>query len=127
MENQRLLLTHPDVNVQLPALLLSEVPEIQEQCLALLTLYTQAEHGRSLLVRHLDLTRYCISAQGWQTQGSTLGCKRYYEAVMGQQSPTKLRPTKLKEVPFFGGGVEEQIITQRLAGQLLVLQGPAAN
>lgn len=58
VENQRLLLTHPDVNVQLPALLLSEVPEIQEQCLALLTLYTQAEHGRSLLVRHLDLTRW---------------------------------------------------------------------
>ncbi|XP_066495472.1 tetratricopeptide repeat protein 12 isoform X2 [Tiliqua scincoides] len=57
-ENQRLLLTHPDVNMQLPALLLSEVPEIQEQCLALLSLYTQAEHGRNLLVRHLNLTRW---------------------------------------------------------------------
>nr|XP_056716702.1 tetratricopeptide repeat protein 12 [Euleptes europaea] len=57
-ENQRLLLTHPYVNVQLPALLLSEVPEIQERCLALLSLYAQTECGRSLLVRHLDLTKW---------------------------------------------------------------------
>ncbi|XP_053126003.1 tetratricopeptide repeat protein 12 isoform X2 [Hemicordylus capensis] len=57
-ENQRLLLTHPDVNVQLPALLLSEFPAIQEQCLALLSLYVQTENGRRLLVRHLDLTKW---------------------------------------------------------------------
>ncbi|XP_060106825.1 tetratricopeptide repeat protein 12 isoform X2 [Heteronotia binoei] len=57
-ENQRLLLTHPYVNSQLPALLLSEVSEIQEQCLALLSLYAQTEHGRSLLLRHLDLTKW---------------------------------------------------------------------
>ncbi|KAL8173544.1 UNVERIFIED_CONTAM: hypothetical protein K2H54_006325, partial [Gekko kuhli] len=57
-ENQRLLLTHPYVNSQLPTLLLSEVPEIQEQCLALLSLYAQTEHGRSLLLRHLDLTKW---------------------------------------------------------------------
>ncbi|KAH0623346.1 hypothetical protein JD844_031585 [Phrynosoma platyrhinos] len=42
-ENQRFLLTHPDVNLQLPTLLLSEVPEIQEQCLALLSLYAETE------------------------------------------------------------------------------------
>ncbi|KAJ6653992.1 hypothetical protein lerEdw1_007624 [Lerista edwardsae] len=58
VENQRLLVTHPAVNVQLPALLTSEVPEIQEECLALLALYAQAEHGRSLLVRHLNLTKW---------------------------------------------------------------------
>ncbi|XP_063167071.1 tetratricopeptide repeat protein 12 isoform X1 [Candoia aspera] len=57
-ENQRLLLTHPDVNVQLPALLLSEVPEIQEQCMALLSLYAETEHGRVLLVRHLNTTKW---------------------------------------------------------------------
>lgn len=57
VENQRLLITHPAVNGQLPALLTSEVPEVQEECLALLALYAQAEHGRSLLVRHLNLTR----------------------------------------------------------------------
>lgn len=57
-ENQRLLVTHPDVNVQLPTLLTSEVPEIQEDCLALLSLYAQTEHGRSLLVRHLNLTKW---------------------------------------------------------------------
>ncbi|XP_077162193.1 tetratricopeptide repeat protein 12 isoform X2 [Paroedura picta] len=57
-ENQRLLLTHPYMNSQLPALVHSEVPEIQEQCLALLSLYAQTEHGRALLVRHLDLTKW---------------------------------------------------------------------
>ncbi|XP_054854513.1 tetratricopeptide repeat protein 12 isoform X2 [Eublepharis macularius] len=57
-ENQRLLLTHPYVNLQLPTLLLSEVSEIQEQCLALLTLYAQTENGRSLLIRHLNLTKW---------------------------------------------------------------------
>uniref|UniRef100_A0A8C3SFN2 Tetratricopeptide repeat domain 12 n=1 Tax=Chelydra serpentina TaxID=8475 RepID=A0A8C3SFN2_CHESE len=59
-ENQRLLLTHPDVNVQLPMLLSSDVPEIQKQSLALLSLYSQTENGRSLLVRHQNLTKYCI-------------------------------------------------------------------
>ncbi|XP_060139026.1 tetratricopeptide repeat protein 12 isoform X2 [Zootoca vivipara] len=57
-ENQRLLLTHPDVNLQLPSLLLSEVPKIQEECLALLSLYAETENGRILLVRHLDTTRW---------------------------------------------------------------------
>ncbi|XP_062817130.1 tetratricopeptide repeat protein 12 isoform X2 [Anolis carolinensis] len=57
-ENQRFLLTHPDVNLHLPTLLLSERPEIQEQCLALLCLYAETESGRSLLVRHLDTTKW---------------------------------------------------------------------
>ncbi|XP_033027765.1 tetratricopeptide repeat protein 12 isoform X3 [Lacerta agilis] len=57
-ENQRLLLTHPDVNLQLPSLLLSEVPKIQEECLSLLSLYAETENGRILLVRHLDTTRW---------------------------------------------------------------------
>uniref|UniRef100_A0A6J0TKF5 Tetratricopeptide repeat protein 12 isoform X1 n=2 Tax=Pogona vitticeps TaxID=103695 RepID=A0A6J0TKF5_9SAUR len=57
-ENQRLLLTHPDVNVQLPALLLSEMPAVQEQCMALLTLYAETEAGRGLVLRHLDTTKW---------------------------------------------------------------------
>ncbi|KAJ7304927.1 hypothetical protein JRQ81_010603 [Phrynocephalus forsythii] len=57
-ENQRLLLTHPDVNMQLPALLLSEVPLVQEQCMALLALYADTEAGRGLLLRHLDTTKW---------------------------------------------------------------------
>ncbi|XP_030394288.1 tetratricopeptide repeat protein 12 isoform X1 [Gopherus evgoodei] len=57
-ENQRLLLTHPDVNVQLPMMLSSDVPEIQMQSLALLSLYSQTENGRRLLVRHQNLTKW---------------------------------------------------------------------
>ncbi|XP_026564783.1 tetratricopeptide repeat protein 12 [Pseudonaja textilis] len=57
-ENQRLLLTHPRVNVQLPALLCSEAPEVQEECLALLCLYAKTEHGRVLLIRHLNTTKW---------------------------------------------------------------------
>nr|XP_006111301.1 tetratricopeptide repeat protein 12 isoform X1 [Pelodiscus sinensis] len=57
-ENQRLLLTHPDVNVQLPMLLSSYVPEIQKESLALLSLYSQTENGRNLLVRHQNLTTW---------------------------------------------------------------------
>lgn len=56
-ENQRLLLTHPDVSAQLPKLLSSEVWEIQKETLALIYLYSENENGRRLLVRHLDLTK----------------------------------------------------------------------
>ncbi|XP_058050841.1 tetratricopeptide repeat protein 12 isoform X2 [Ahaetulla prasina] len=57
-ENQRLLLTHPSVNAQLPALLCSEAPKVQEQCVALLSLYAETEHGRILLIRHLNTTKW---------------------------------------------------------------------
>ncbi|XP_075765558.1 tetratricopeptide repeat protein 12 isoform X2 [Pelodiscus sinensis] len=62
-ENQRLLLTHPDVNVQLPMLLSSYVPEIQKESLALLSLYSQTENGRNLLVRHQNLTTFKIQCR----------------------------------------------------------------
>ncbi|XP_070808735.1 tetratricopeptide repeat protein 12 [Pituophis catenifer annectens] len=57
-ENQRLLLTHPSVNAQLPALLCSEAPKVQEECVALLSLYAETEHGRILLIRHLNTTKW---------------------------------------------------------------------
>ncbi|NXW55271.1 TTC12 protein, partial [Eurystomus gularis] len=57
-ENQRLLLTHPDVKTQLPKLLSSGVSEIQKETLALIALYLENENGRRLLVRHQDLTRW---------------------------------------------------------------------
>ncbi|XP_009867021.1 PREDICTED: tetratricopeptide repeat protein 12, partial [Apaloderma vittatum] len=57
-ENQRLLLTHANVNAQLPKLLSSGVLEIQEETLALISLYTENEQGRRLLVRHQDLTEW---------------------------------------------------------------------
>ncbi|NXN51417.1 TTC12 protein, partial [Rynchops niger] len=57
-ENQRLLLTYPDVNAQLPKLLSSGVPEIQKQTLALISVYSENENGRRLLVRHQDLTKW---------------------------------------------------------------------
>ncbi|XP_067166320.1 tetratricopeptide repeat protein 12 isoform X2 [Apteryx mantelli] len=57
-ENQRLLLTHPDMNVQLSKLLSSGVPEIQKETLALISLYSETENGRRLLVRHQDLTKW---------------------------------------------------------------------
>ncbi|NXX16778.1 TTC12 protein, partial [Podargus strigoides] len=57
-ENQRLLLTHPDVNAQLPKLLSSGVWELQKETLALISLYSENENGRRLLVRHQDLTKW---------------------------------------------------------------------
>ncbi|KFP36229.1 Tetratricopeptide repeat protein 12, partial [Chlamydotis macqueenii] len=57
-ENQRLLLTHPDVNAQLPKLLSSGISEIQKETLALISLYSENENGRRLLVRHQDLTKW---------------------------------------------------------------------
>ncbi|NWY49218.1 TTC12 protein, partial [Chionis minor] len=57
-ENQRLLLTCPDVNAQLPKLLSSGVPEIEKETLALISLYSENENGRRLLVRHQDLTKW---------------------------------------------------------------------
>ncbi|XP_019478410.1 tetratricopeptide repeat protein 12 isoform X2 [Meleagris gallopavo] len=57
-ENQRLLLTHPDVNAQLLELLCSGVLEIQKETLALIALYSDNENGRRLLIRHQDLSRW---------------------------------------------------------------------
>ncbi|XP_074704756.1 tetratricopeptide repeat protein 12 isoform X1 [Strix aluco] len=57
-ENLRLLLTQPDVNAQLPKLLSSGVSEIQKETLALISLYSENENGRRLLVRHQDLTEW---------------------------------------------------------------------
>ncbi|KFV48108.1 Tetratricopeptide repeat protein 12, partial [Tyto alba] len=57
-ENQHLLLTHTDVNAQLPKLLSSGVLEIQKETLALISLYSEHENGRRLLVRHQDLTKW---------------------------------------------------------------------
>ncbi|XP_032305002.1 tetratricopeptide repeat protein 12 isoform X2 [Coturnix japonica] len=57
-ENQRLLLTHPDVNAQLLELLCSGVLEIQKETLALIALYSDNENGRRLLVKHQDLSRF---------------------------------------------------------------------
>ncbi|NXX79653.1 TTC12 protein, partial [Urocolius indicus] len=57
-ENQRLLLSHPDVSAQLPKLLSSAVLEIQQETLALISLYSENENGRRLLVRHQDLTKW---------------------------------------------------------------------
>ncbi|NWX19117.1 TTC12 protein, partial [Aegotheles bennettii] len=57
-ENQRLLLTHSDVNAQLPKLLSSGISEIQRETLALISLYSENENGRRLLIRHQDLTKW---------------------------------------------------------------------
>ncbi|XP_049655514.1 tetratricopeptide repeat protein 12 isoform X1 [Accipiter gentilis] len=57
-ENQHLLLTQPDVNAQLPKLLSSGVLEIQKETLALISLYSENENGRRLLLRHQDLTKW---------------------------------------------------------------------
>ncbi|NXU55649.1 TTC12 protein, partial [Turnix velox] len=57
-ENQRLLLTYPDVNTQLPKLLSSGVTEIQKETLALISLYSENENGRRLLIKHQDLTKW---------------------------------------------------------------------
>ncbi|NWI69094.1 TTC12 protein, partial [Todus mexicanus] len=57
-ENQRLLLAQPDVNTQLPKLLSSGLSEIQKETLVLVSLYSETENGRRLLVEHQDLTKW---------------------------------------------------------------------
>ncbi|XP_072467180.1 tetratricopeptide repeat protein 12 isoform X3 [Notamacropus eugenii] len=56
-ENQRLLLTHSDMDVLLPFFLTSKVPSIQQYSLSLLLLLCQTQNGRILVLNHVDLTR----------------------------------------------------------------------
>ncbi|XP_053943095.1 tetratricopeptide repeat protein 12 isoform X2 [Cuculus canorus] len=56
--NQQILLTHLDMNTQLLQLLSSDVSEVQKETLALISLFTENENVRRLLVRHQDLTRW---------------------------------------------------------------------
>jgi hypothetical protein len=48
---------HPDRARLLPTLLASKVLIVQQQSLALLLQLTQSEHGRKMVISHLDLTR----------------------------------------------------------------------
>ncbi|NXA88334.1 TTC12 protein, partial [Melanocharis versteri] len=56
-ENQRLLLAQPEVSAQLPELLSSGSPHIQRETLALISLYSEHQRGRRLLLRQ-DLSRW---------------------------------------------------------------------
>ncbi|NXG50435.1 TTC12 protein, partial [Psilopogon haemacephalus] len=63
--NQHLLLSDPDVKAQLPELLSSGVAEIQEETLALISLYSENEYGRRLLGKHQDLTSWLQILMGF--------------------------------------------------------------
>ncbi|NXO64451.1 TTC12 protein, partial [Phainopepla nitens] len=56
-ENQRLLLAQAEVGAQLPELLSSDTAQIQRETLALISLYSESESGRRLLLRQ-DLSRW---------------------------------------------------------------------
>ncbi|XP_058542731.1 tetratricopeptide repeat protein 12 isoform X3 [Neofelis nebulosa] len=56
-ENQHLLLLRPEMGGLLPSLLTSRVLGLRKQSLALLLQLARTDHGRSLVVGHLDLTR----------------------------------------------------------------------
>ncbi|XP_059123802.1 tetratricopeptide repeat protein 12 isoform X1 [Peromyscus eremicus] len=58
-ENQRLLVTHPDMARLLLSFMTSSIPVLRQQSLALLLQLTQTENGRTQVIRHLDLTRLC--------------------------------------------------------------------
>ncbi|KAM4652044.1 tetratricopeptide repeat protein 12 [Discoglossus pictus] len=53
-ENQHVFISHPDVSKQILSLLSSEVPDIQIKTLALLSVYSKTERGRSLLLKYID-------------------------------------------------------------------------
>uniref|UniRef100_A0A667H2N7 Tetratricopeptide repeat protein 12 n=1 Tax=Lynx canadensis TaxID=61383 RepID=A0A667H2N7_LYNCA len=55
-ENKRLLLLRPEMGGLLPSLLTSRVLGLRKQSLALLLQLARTDHGRSLVVGHLDLT-----------------------------------------------------------------------
>ncbi|XP_036603692.1 tetratricopeptide repeat protein 12 [Trichosurus vulpecula] len=56
-ENQRLLLSHSDMDVLLPFFLTSKVSSIRQHGLNLLLLLCQTQNGRILVLSHVDLTR----------------------------------------------------------------------
>ncbi|XP_043851129.1 tetratricopeptide repeat protein 12 isoform X3 [Dromiciops gliroides] len=56
-ENQRLFLTHSDMDILLPFLLTSKVPSIQQHSLYLLLLLCQTQNGKILVLNHVDLPR----------------------------------------------------------------------
>ncbi|NWH38681.1 TTC12 protein, partial [Chloropsis hardwickii] len=56
-ENQRLLLAQPAVSAQLPELLSSGTAQLQRETLALISLYSEHQGGRRLLLRQ-DLSRW---------------------------------------------------------------------
>lgn len=57
-ENQRVLISDNNANNQIFAMLTSEIPELQNKTLALLRVYSTLEDGRSMLLKHLNPSRY---------------------------------------------------------------------
>nr|XP_033774347.1 tetratricopeptide repeat protein 12 [Geotrypetes seraphini] len=64
-ENQHALLALPNTGKQLLCLLMSWEPEIHQQTLAVLTIYTQTEMGRDLISKHLDLAKLVQTLLGF--------------------------------------------------------------
>ncbi|XP_064424803.1 tetratricopeptide repeat protein 12 [Latimeria chalumnae] len=73
-ENQQVLVTWPNTSKQLIELLCSEVPEVQKQCVALLSLYSQTEHGRNLILNNLDLSKLLQTLMPLMSRSDTVAC-----------------------------------------------------
>ncbi|XP_066463011.1 tetratricopeptide repeat protein 12 isoform X2 [Eleutherodactylus coqui] len=56
-QNQHVLISHPNVNSQILALLTSDVPEIQNRTLDFINVYSTTEKGRHLLLKHFNPSR----------------------------------------------------------------------
>uniref|UniRef100_A0A8C1TB45 Tetratricopeptide repeat domain 12 n=1 Tax=Cyprinus carpio TaxID=7962 RepID=A0A8C1TB45_CYPCA len=57
-QNQQLLMECPSTRQHKVQLLASPVREIQRESLELLSMYSQTQHGRDVLINNLDLTQY---------------------------------------------------------------------
>ncbi|XP_053545809.1 tetratricopeptide repeat protein 12 [Bombina bombina] len=52
--NQQIFISNPDTNKEIISLLSSEIPDIQFQTLALLSIFTMSERGSALMLKNID-------------------------------------------------------------------------
>ncbi len=64
-QNQQLLMECPGTRQHMVQLLASPVREIQRESLELLSMYTQTQHGRDVLIDNLNLTQYVFFVPYW--------------------------------------------------------------
>ncbi|KAM5227010.1 tetratricopeptide repeat protein 12 isoform 2-T2 [Hipposideros larvatus] len=106
-ENQRLLVMRPDMGRLLPSLLASGVLTIRQQSLALLLQLAQTENGRSLIINHLDLTRFQA-----QFQASLPGILPALTGVL-KRDPKVTNTAALSQCIAIMGNLSAEVASQR--------------
>ncbi|XP_017345698.1 tetratricopeptide repeat protein 12 isoform X3 [Ictalurus punctatus] len=111
-ENQQLLLHCPSTREQIVQLLTSTSLAVQQECLTLICMYCQTQHGRRLVIENLNLLRFRIQSRESITKVFAPPFEHLLENVAG--SSQDLLPCLISVI---GAMSVDEVIINRLASR----------